>query len=233
MNEYISYSEELRLKTSYFDEDDNIKPDAILEIFQDIAGIHADILHIGFKDLYNLGFYWILARVHFDVLKKPTPLSNVLVKTWPHEIGRVDAKREYEITDQFGNVLIRGLSKWVIIDIKTRRLSRMSKISYGEGLYLAPNYDDVSKLEIPELINFKKIYTYKVLKSDLDHNRHMNNCAYAKILFEATTKFISNLTVDYYHELQLNDLIDLYEYNNYYIGMKDDTIIFSMYTKVE
>lgn len=233
MNEYISYSEDLRLKTSYFDEFDNIKPDAILGIFQDIAGIHADNLHIGFKDLYEKGYYWILARVRFDILKKPTPLSMVHVKTWPHEIGRVDAKREYEITDLNGDVLIRGLAKWVIIDINTRRLARMSNISYGEGLYLKANYEDVEKIELPELSKFKKIYTYKVLKSDLDHNKHMNNCAYAKILFESTNHFIKNLTVDYFHELNFADTIDLYEYNNFYIGMKDNTIVFSMYTKVE
>lgn len=224
----ISYSEEIRLKTSYFDSFDNITPQGVLDIFQDIAGIHANILNIGFKDLYEMGYYWILKRVKYDIINSPKPLSKVVVKTYPYKMDRAFAIREYEIRDLDGNLLITGISLWVIIDINTRSIKRMTSISYGVGDYVEfHHYDAFSKLSLPDISKFSEIYTYKVLKSDLDHNKHMNNINYAKIIFESTDIKIKGLTIEYIKEVLKDDLIYLYKYNNFYIGLNNNEIIFS------
>lgn len=227
----LYFQEEERLKTVYFDEYDQIKPSAILDLFQDAAGIHANLIGVGFDDMVNRGYYWILVRTEFEIIKNPKPLSKVKIATWPHQKSRIDANREYAILDSDDNLLVKGISKWVVININTRRLSRLDDINYNGEYYNINNYVDIAKIKLPEAC-FKHVYTYKVCKKDIDHNKHMNNSKYADIIFEVydNRNPIKNMTIEYIKESKKDDIIDLYEYeeNNkiYYLGKNNDEKLF-------
>ena len=53
MEKFIRYA---RLRNSDFDCNDVLLPSAVLELFQDIAGEHADEINIGYKDLFAKNF---------------------------------------------------------------------------------------------------------------------------------------------------------------------------------
>lgn len=208
----IIFDQRVNLRTNDFDTHDQLKTRAVLELFQDIAGLHANKIGIGFKDSYDKGYYWVLVRNVIDIFKNPVPLTDAILITWPHEKGRADCNREYLLKDLDGNVIARGLSKWVIIDINTRRLCRTDKVTYGEGEIIKDNYyEDVQKVVIPNE-GFMLAGTHKVSKNDLDHNCHMNNTRYADLVFDYLDEdyFIKNMTIEYHHELKLGDILNIY-----------------------
>ena len=55
-----SYEEKYRLRISDFDCYDRITPCCILDLAQDIAGKHADILGIGYQDFIVNNRIWVL-----------------------------------------------------------------------------------------------------------------------------------------------------------------------------
>lgn len=234
----IIFNQRVNLRTNDFDTHDQLKTRAVLELFQDIAGLHANNIGIGFKDSYNMGFYWVLVRNKIEILKNPVPLTDAILTTWPHEKGRIDCNREYLLKDLDGNVIARGISKWVIIDINTRRLMRTDKVTYGEGeIHTDNNYQDVEKVHIPNL-EFNLAGKHIVSKNDLDHNGHMNNTRYADLIFDYLNEdiFIKNMHIEYHKEIRLGEELAIYilkdEDNIYFKGMnKNDEKIFSAIIK--
>ena len=234
----IKYEMNINFRTNDFDADDYITPTAILSLFQDIAGLHANHLNLGFKDCYNMGYYWVLVRNKFEIFKNPTPLTKGRLETWPHEKGRVDFNREYALYDEFGDIIARGLSKWVLIDIEKRRIARTDNITYGDGEYVSFNYyQDVEKVVLPDIKLFKHVASHTVLKRDLDHNKHMNNSKYTDIIFDVIPNDIkiNKLNIEYIKEVKLNDIIDIYEYSDdlyiYHLGLSGENKIFA--SKIE
>ncbi len=230
----IYFEQVVNLRTNDFDTFDHLKPVALLELFQDVAGLHANKLGIGFKDSYAKGYFWVLVRNKIELFKNPIPLTNAILKTWPHEKGKVDFNREYLLEDESGNVIARGLSKWVIITTDTRRLCRANVMDYGDGeIYKNNYYDDVEKVQLPDLSLFSHKLTHHISKNDLDHNGHMNNTRYADLIFDTTNKdlFIKNLVIEYHHEALLDEDIDIYSYEDdkyiYHYGKINDEKIFS------
>lgn len=229
----LKYEMDINFRTNDFDSNDYITPTAILSLFQDIAGLHAEELGIGYEGSLKMGYYWVLVRNRFEIFKNPKPLTRGHLVTWPHEKGRVDCNREYVLYDSYGDVVARGLSKWVIIDVVNRRIARTDKIDYGKGSYPSDNYyDDVPKIKAPDFSLFKKVASHKVLKRDLDHNKHMNNSKYTDIIFDIIPEGfkINKLNIEYIKETTLNDLIDIYEYEDelyiYHIGICGENKIF-------
>lgn len=230
----IFYEQTVNLRTNDFDTYDQIKTSALLELFQDIAGLHAEQIGIGYEASLKSNHIWVLVRNKLEIFENPEPLTYATLKTWPHEKGRADFNREYLLEDVNGKVLARGLSKWVIIDTNTRRLCRGDSISYGEGELWDDNYyNDVEKVVLPDTTLFKKVLSHKVTKNDLDHNKHMNNAKYTDLVFDSVDDklFIKNLLIEYHQESKLDDIIDLYIYEDeeriYHLGMINDKKIFS------
>ena len=89
----MKHGAKIVLYNSYFDMNDNLSVKSVLNLFQDLAGIHADMIGVGYEDMLAKNLYWILSRVKFDILKMPVPNQTVVVETWPHEKGRIDFDR--------------------------------------------------------------------------------------------------------------------------------------------
>lgn len=227
----LVYEEKIKLRTEDFDYKDIIKPSAILNLFQDIAGIHATNIGLGFKATFDLGLYWILVRTYYEVYQDLKPLTEIKLITFPHQKGKIDCDREYIIKDLDDNILVRGISKWVVIDISTRKLHRTDNVIFPNGEYEKPYFDTIKKHQIPDT-KFEKVYTYKVMKSDIDHNGHTNNAIYADIIYEVLDDInIKKFYIDYIKETKKDDVINIYKYelddNLYFIGYKDDEKIFT------
>lgn len=212
-----------KIRTNDLDCFDHLQLKAILDFFQDVAGAHADCLKMGFEEMKQKGYYWVLVKTRFTKLKEPKPSSRIRVKTWPHPKGRIDFVRDYEIYDEADDLLVKGSSQWCIIDITTRRIARTDMVIYPKECSSESVYDQ--KLSGVKPIIENKIFSYQVFSCDLDHNGHMNNSKYGDIVTNslslAELKDIKECQFDYLHEAKLDDVIDVYK--NYV----DDGIIIS------
>lgn len=213
------YSElELTIRTNDYDENDQLRPDAILDYFQMIAGIGATYACVGYKDLLEKGLLWVVVREKYDYYKKPNYDENIIVSTWPHEKGKISFLRDYQIKSVTGELLAKGTSEWVIINLETRRIERASKIDYDGDIIPDMNYPEPCGKLYYDKIDGAQLYTHKVTNSDLDHNGHMNNSKYGEIVFNcldlSKKEVIKSLEIQFDNECKLNDIIDVYYYKD-------------------
>lgn len=201
-----------KIRTNDLDCFDHLQFKAILDFFQDIAGVHAERLNMGFEEMKEKGYYWVLVKTRFTKLNEPKPSSRIRVKTWPHPKGRIDFIRDYEIYDD-NNLLVKGSSQWCIIDVNTRKIARTDMISYPNECSDESVYNE--RLSGIKPIMENKLFSYQVFLCDLDHNEHMNNSKYGDIVTNSLSldelKNVKECQFDYLHEAKLNDIIDVYK----------------------
>lgn len=163
----------------YRDIDTNlkIKNSAILNIFEDIAGMHATKAGEGLKYSETT---WILTGYKVKIFKRPEHGDKVDVYTWGTEIKNITASREFEIRSESGELLIIGLSNWVHINLKTKKFEKVSDElvkAYGlESNHTNFNELKLKKLSCPEKMKYEKDYI--IDWNWIDANNHMNNIFY-------------------------------------------------------
>lgn len=208
---------ELKFKvhTTQCDFKEYLRAYAALDFFQDLAWLHAEEIGVGYQDTLNHNLAWVVMYEQFEVVSRlPKFGETVIVKTWPKERGRLECLREYEICDENNNLMIKGISNWVLINIGKRTLSRGSEIKFN-GEYLdKTNYPEKQKRKLDlndEGIDYS--YSYKVLLSDIDTNHHMNNSKYLDIIHNMqdmdSYKLWDKVEIAFIHEAKINDIINV------------------------
>lgn len=193
------------LRTSDFDCFGNILPGAVLDIFQDIAGRHSQTLKVSTDDLKSKSLIWVLVKVKFEISGKPRMHQQVRVKTWPLPPSRVTLRREYLISDEEGNVLIRGASEWALVHSQRRRIMPATGIyNISEGDFCT---DDAIEGKLTKIQNFTPEdagFTIIPRFCDIDVNGHVNNTKYANFVMDALSPEkgeISSFQIDYHREV--------------------------------
>ena len=232
----MKHSAKIVLYSSYFDLNDRLSAKSILNLFQDVAGIHADEIGVGYEDMLAKNLYWILSRIKFDILKMPAPNQTVIVETWPHEKGRIDFDRDFKISSEDGETLVIGTSKWCVIDTKTRSLQRTENVNYNGEICPDVNYEEKFGKVIVPSDGLEKVFTHEVRFSDLDHNKHMNNTNYALLVAAAVrNQIFSHFEINFSSECVLGDNIVVKhtktEEGEFVVGTNADKVSFSALVK--
>jgi acyl-ACP thioesterase len=104
--------------------------------------------------------------------------ETITIKTWPSSGDGLRAHRDFLILDRNQEVIGRSLSYWLILNIENRRPVRIPK----EIMELAPKDTEhvlpITDIDFPEIEDSKYNEKYKVRKTDLDLNKHVNNVHY-------------------------------------------------------
>ncbi|MBQ7325574.1 MAG: hypothetical protein IJW98_07510 [Clostridia bacterium] len=200
------FEKEYTLRAGDFDKFDRLHPAAVLDLFQDAAGQHADQLGIGYETLHKRSLMWALVRVKFRFLAPAHRYQTVKVKTWPLEPRRLSHRREYCIEDENGERLVEGSSEWVIMDSVERNLRWMPTLypmdfEFHTELMCDKRLDRIQRV-LPES---KVAYVVHAGFSDLDINEHVNNVKYANYVMNAINptreEEIESFQVDYRKEV--------------------------------
>ncbi|MCI5582376.1 MAG: thioesterase [Anaeroplasma sp.] len=208
----------VNIQSNQCDFKDYLKPSSVLGLFQDIAGIHASELNYGFDDLYNLGYYWVVMYIQFEVVSRIPKFNDTLhIETWPKRRGRLEFEREYEIYDANTNdLLIKGISNWVVIDTKNRLISKAQEVNFSGEYVEKTNYPLKQKRKLNLEDNHEKSYSHTVCLNDIDHNMHMNNSKYLDIIYNMDTvdsyKLWKKIEIAFLHEARIDDMIDISHY---------------------
>lgn len=227
----MKYTKKVTLFYSYFDFNDKLSTKAILNIFQDVASIHAEELGVGYEEMLKKNLYWVLSRIKIDIIKMPKVNQTVIVETWPHQKGRIDFDRDLKITSEEGELLVIGCSKWCVIDCEKRMLQRTDNVNYIGEYCLDKNYsENFDKINLPDN-ELKLQFSYTVQFSDLDHNKHMNNTNYANLVFNTVNnKEYTHFEINFKNECLLTDQIEVFltqkENEEYVVGKTSDKISF-------
>jgi medium-chain acyl-[acyl-carrier-protein] hydrolase len=150
---------------------------AVLEEMMETAGRHAEILGVGVRDLHGKGLTWVLARLHVKVTSVPAAGQVARIATWPSGRHRLFAVREFRLTDAGGGETLRATSAWALMNMATRRPSRLDPhlpvfTSHPERMVA----DDFAPLPPPYPQAARTLY--RAQAGDIDLNDHVNNTVY-------------------------------------------------------
>lgn len=218
------WKKEYNLRASDFDKFSQIKPSAVLDLFQDAAGQHANELGVGFDEMIQRSYLWVLTRIKFKIISQPKSYQKVVVKTWPLEPHRLNYRREYCIENEIGERLIVGSSEWVVIDSEERRLvSAPDLYPFSDGFHPETMFEE----KIGKIRNFEENGTPYVVNagfSELDVNNHVNNTKYASYVLDAINPSETDepeiFQIDYRKEVLQGTRLKIYH-------AKEDNIVFA------
>ncbi len=208
------WEKEYYLRASDFDKFNHIKPSAVLDLFQDAAGQHANEIGVGFEEMIKRSYLWVLTKVKFKVMSQPRSYQKVVIKTWPLEPNRLNYRREYCIETQHGEKMIVGSSEWVIIHSEKRRfLSVPDLYPFTDGFHKEIMFDE----KIGKVQDFYTETTPRIVNagfSELDVNGHVNNTKYANYVLDAINPSEANeldtFQIDYRKEVLQGAKLNIY-----------------------
>ena len=219
---------------SDFDTNDNIFPSALLYCFQDVAGEHADLLKVGYKDLLANSNIWVLDKLRFEIVSPLKINEEYTIKTWPLQASILQFQREFLILDSSNNIVVKASSIWCVINIESRKLVRAKTINFNIDNYIQTKAFDDSFImfKIDDLNTYSKGICENVRFSELDHNKHMNNVKYSILSLDTIPDIlnlkIKSMQINFQRECVYNDKLQTYykKEDNLYtiVGVKNDEV---------
>lgn len=199
---------------------ERLKPSAILQYFQDLATVHATELGIGYELMKAQNLCWVLSRLSVEVVRYPVIGDEIKATTYPLKPGMVEATRDYYVTDAGGNVVIRGTSKWVLLDIANRSIRRCGPLfHFDDSEYIAEIAIADGNPKLPDIESHgaaQEIFTQRVMITDLDRNVHMNNARYGDMFYNACDiRFLDahdliRFDIQFVSELKIGDVCTVF-----------------------
>ena len=153
---------------------------SLFDRFQDIAGLHATHLDVGFEKLRESGVAWMLSRIRVKIERLPKWGETVTLRTWPKGIDRLFALRDFRLENEAGELLSLATTCWLLVDIQKGRPRRIESLNVD---LMFPNAEQAIG-EVPDKISvpgsLKPVYEKQILVSELDVNEHVNNAHYVR-----------------------------------------------------
>ncbi|KEH44149.1 palmitoyl-acyl carrier thioesterase [Medicago truncatula] len=162
---------------------------------------------------------WVVSRMQVLIDYYPIWGEVLEIDTWVGASGKNGMRRDWLIRSQAtGHIFARATSTWVMMNSKTRRLSKMPEEVRDE---LTPWFIEKQaiKEDAPEkIIKLNKEAKYmnsnlKPKRSDLDMNQHVNNVKYLRWMLETIPDQIleshqlSGITLEYRRECGSSDIV--------------------------
>ena len=195
-----------RLRWMDFDRYGRMQPSAILDMFQDVATVHAEELGIGRDDLLARGVFWVVVRSKFEIVEAPEHYHVVTARTWPHTLTRFSFMRDFSMLDEGGRLLVKATTEWVLMDVESRKF-----VSVKDYCDVPDDYDEERSFErkprkIPDFAEGNRpVHVVVPGYSDIDVNGHVNNARYADYVIDALNPgegaCIRTFQIDYRHEV--------------------------------
>lgn len=188
-----------------------LKPFSVLQAFQDASTKHAEALGVGFETMYSKHLLWVTMRIRYEILRLPKPNEVLKIKTYPSGKNRLEYDREYLIFDADGNLIIKGQSKWCLINSQTRKIEKM--IEAPVLLDQEPVYKERFLKTDTFEPKFLPDVNYQIQPDDIDNNGHTNNTVYANMIapiLEQKNKKINFFQINFLRESLIGERIDIY-----------------------
>lgn len=203
----IGYEQTYQLRTDDFDRYSRLQPASVLDVFQDVAGVSAELTPgMTWREITDAGLVWVVTRIKYEVLDTPKLHEQVIARTWPLAPNRLGFQRDYTIKSLDGRLLVRGSSDWVMMDINTRSFA--SSLDFYKGPYDFST-ETAFDTKLRRIRPFKPTDEGRIITpefTDIDINGHVNNTRYASYVMNTWVpnedEAIKTFQIDYRHEIR-------------------------------
>lgn len=154
----------------------------VVERVIEVATEHANQLDVGYATLIKKNIGWVLSRVAVEMKSYPAINEKYTLKTWVESYNRHFSQRNFEMTDEKGDVLGYMRTVWVAMDYDTRSVADLSQI---DSMPIPITNRDcpinpAARLKFPEGDCQDIPYVFKYC--DIDFNRHVNTVRYIDLI---------------------------------------------------
>lgn len=158
----------------------NWRVESALLLMQEFAGFHAHQFHCGRPDLIKHGIVWMIAQAELSFTRWPRQYETITVTTWPEASPAISSCRYFVFQGEDGQTIGKAASLWILVDINSRRIVPFSKteLVFPDTAALQPPMPTPAKLRL-SLAGRQSTYSRRLVYSDIDANRHLNNARYA------------------------------------------------------
>ena len=210
----------------------------LLRHLEDVAGMHSEIAGSGYTDIERTRKTWVLLAWKVEVKKRPLMNDTLKVKTWSRCIEKIYAYRDFEVRNQYDELVAIASSKWLYIDIDIGKFIKIPEdviLSYKQEPLQVFEEKDLGKLKEPNTKVINKI-DFKITRNMIDVNMHLHNTYYLDIAKEVLPEEIAlknefnNFEIMYKKEIKLGENVKaIYtkedEYNYIIIKNEDESIL--------
>ncbi len=204
------YQEQLSIKSYHTNQYGQASITSLFNILIEAAWAHAQVMDWGYDSLKSNNLFWVLSRMYFQVEKYPDWQDQIHLNTWSAGTDGMYAYREYIVENDKGEILLRASSAWLILDMDTRKIFRLSEFRSTFPKRIDQNACRQPKRVKPD-VHTEKLNFSPVLFSDLDINKHFNSVRYVeRVLDDFGIEFLNSfepaeLEVNYLKEGQAGD----------------------------
>ncbi len=202
----LQYERSFALRGSDFDCYNHLRPSSVLDLFQEVAGRHAEEMGLGFFDLIREKKIWVITKVKYRMVGELHRNETVTVRTWPLPPNRVNFRREYMITGEDGRQVVVGTSEWVMVHSEKRRVIPAENL-YPAGEFCTETLFPGRVGKVPRFTSEEVGTVICPAFSHLDLNGHVNNIRYADFVMDALhpdgTRQVREFQMDYHREVLL------------------------------
>lgn len=193
-----------------------LKPSAILGLFQEIAAEHSELMGFGHTVLKKDGMFWVLSKIYVEIEKEPVYMQKIKISTWPHAPNKAIFERSFSIEDENGERMISAYSRWCVLNAQGR-IVPASRIPCGVTEFIGEksvDFEDWLSQEPAE--KGCAAFSIRIANSEYDLNYHVNNIKYADYIFncfsvkELETRRLKNFQIHYVKQSHEGDLLEFY-----------------------
>lgn len=161
----------------------------LLKLTSEIAVEDYNQRGMGRDTLTENGFAILVSRVSFRFHRMPRENEHIVLHTWEEKSEPLQLVRPYEIESMEkgheGEKLVSGLSSWLIVNPKTRRIVPTKNFTLREPPVLQTSHGCLKygKIQTPENM---ALFDERIIKySDIDGNNHTDNARYGAFVADA------------------------------------------------
>lgn len=195
MSQAQPYEDAYRVRVYEADNAGRLTPISLFNYLQETAGQAARSRGRGHTELRARALAWFLNRFHLQVVRYPRIGETVHVRTWPFRMDRHASIREFEVLGEDGRPFARATSQWVLINLQSRRLTRVPEDIRGSYPVHERRMVEDRFLRLPIPTEASIEITFHVRLSDLDVNQHANSASYVDWCLEAVPEETHRLHV--------------------------------------
>ena len=179
----------------------------------------------GVEDYNERGMSWqtladhdaliLVSRMALRFHKMPVANETIVLKTWEEKPQPLQLIRAYEFMSKDGVALVSGISSWIIVNPKTRRIVRTKDFTLREPPEISLPHDcmDCGKIIVPDQMT--ELNQRPICYSDIDGNGHTNNSRYGAFTVdclppEYQQKQFTDFRINFSKEAMKGEMLQMY-----------------------
>lgn len=190
----MKHTNQINTKSYFINRFGKLSASYLFYQMQEIAWEHAAILGFGYDNLQKDQQFWVLSRLLVRINRRPEWKENFTLETWSRGTDGFYGYRDFNFVDESGVNIIQATSSWLVLDLKSRRIVRLSDFNdfpkYEESVF----GENAAKVKPPK--SDKELQFTPVLFNEIDINQHFNTGRYIE-------RIINSYSFDFHEKKEL------------------------------